>query len=70
MTVQYFLDIKETFPEHRLDHSPAYTKTPTQKSLSHCTMFISYCASNKVEIHFLVPVTALKINQCPITGIN
>jgi len=46
------------------------TVTPTQKSLSHCTVFTSHCASNKVKIHFLVPVTAFTNNQCPITGIN
>lgn len=39
--VQYFLNIKETFPEHPLGHFPTYTKTPTQKSLSRCPMFIS-----------------------------
>lgn len=26
-TVQYFLDTKENFPKHPLDHSPTYTKT-------------------------------------------
>lgn len=41
-----------------------------QKTLSNCTMSSSYCASNKVKIPFLMPVTAFKITKCLVTEIN